>query len=125
MSTKKEPRVPFSQHMATMSKGQVDDCLTDELAELIKAINETGKSGTLTFTLKLKPVLSGNASGAEVVMVDMHPSYKVETPRHGMISQRMFPTYDGDLLRRDPAQPELDLQSVPINDKPAKRLDDE
>lgn len=42
---------PFSQQLAYINKGTLDAELTEALAEVIKAVRETGKKGAVTLTL--------------------------------------------------------------------------
>lgn len=101
-------QTPFSQQIAHLSRGMLDAELTEELAELIKAIIQHGKKGSITLTLNIKPEL---AQG-EVVNVTVSPDVKTTKPSPERLSSRMYPTYDGDLLRNDPNQGELDLREI-------------
>ena len=105
-----EQKTPFSQQLAHMAKGSIDAALTDDMADLVKAINDFGKSGSITLKLELKPE---RGSSGEVVMIDVKPDISVKLPKPDMIGQRMWPTVDGDLLRHDPDQQTLDLTTVP------------
>ena len=40
-----DQKTPFSQQLAHLAKGSVDAALTDDLAELVKAINDARKGG--------------------------------------------------------------------------------
>jgi len=115
----KNPTTPFSQQISHMAKGTLDAELTSELAKLVKAINDHGKKGTISLTLTLKPeVVNG-----EVTMINISPDVKVSKPQPQRMSSRMWPTYDGDLLRNDPDQSELDLKTVATEPKEeAKQL---
>ena len=116
-----DQRTPFSQQLAHMAKGSLDDTLTDELAELVKAINDTRQSGTITLKLELKPKVAANG---EVIMIDVKPDYTVKPPAMPLLGATMYPTADGDLLRSDPDQAQLDLKQVPGEEaKPTVRLD--
>lgn len=44
---------PFNQNLVHLNKGTLNDELTEHLAELVKAVRETGKAGSLTLTLKI------------------------------------------------------------------------
>ena len=99
---------PFSQQISHMAKGTLDAELTSELTKLVKSINDHGKKGSITLTLNLKPeVVNG-----EVTMINITPDVKTSKPQPQRMSSRMWPTYDGDLLRNDPDQAELDLKAV-------------
>ena len=108
-----DKRTPFSQQLAHMAKGSLDDTLTDELAELVKAIRDTRQGGTISLKLELKPKVD---STGDVIMIDIKPDYSVKPPAMPVLGATMYPTADGDLLRNDPDQGELDLQTVPASD---------
>lgn len=114
-----ETQTPFSQQIAHMAKGTLDLELTTELAALVTSIMNHRKKGTLTLTLDLKPELN---SAAEVTMVVITPKVQSKHPQPGRISSRMWPTRDGDLLRHDPDQSELDLKTVDTTTGEIKEL---
>ncbi len=102
---------PFSQQIAHLSKGTLDLELTETLSNLVKAINEHAKKGSITLTLSLKPeVIKG-----EVKMLKISAEVKVSTPQPQRITSHLYPTYEGDLLRLDPDQGQLDLKEVSID----------
>ncbi len=109
---------PFSQQIAHLGKGTTDDELTQELAELVRDIKTHRAGGTITLELKLKPILAGH----EVELIDIVPSIKVKKPKAQRLSTRMFATYDGDLLRNDPDQGDLDLKTVDTDTGEIKQL---
>lgn len=103
-----EEKTPFSQHVAALSKGMLDAELTEELANLVKAINENGKKGSISLTLHLKP----ETVQGEVQYIQITPEVKSTLPKPQRVATFMWPTYDGDLLRQDPDQKTLDLREV-------------
>ncbi len=115
-----DKRTPFSQQISHIARGSLDDTLTDELSELVKAINDTRRGGEISLKLKLKPKVGANG---EVVMIDIQPEYQMKPPAMPILGATMYPTYDGDLLRSDPDQAELDLQTVPEKPQETVRLD--
>jgi len=104
---------PFSQQISHLSKGTLDAELTATLTDLVKAINDHGKKGSITLTLNLKP----EVQNGEVKMISIKPDVKVSSPQPQRLSSIMFPTYDGDLLRNDPDQAQLDLKTVDTQPK--------
>lgn len=79
---------------------------TDAEQELVRSIVETGKAGSLTITLSIKPATRG---GAMVIRGDVKLKKPAEAPTETM----MFATEDGELLVDDPKQMRLDLQVIP------------
>ena len=103
-----EANTPFSQQLSHLAKGTLDAELTEALSDLVKAINDHGKKGSISLTLTLKP----ESINGEVKMITVSPDVKVNSPQPQRMSSRMWPTYDGDLLRDDPDQATLDLKEV-------------
>ena len=113
-------QTPFSQQVAHLAKGSLDAELTETLTELVKAINERQKGGSITLTLKLKP----KVANGEVAYVQIDPDVSCTMPKIDRLSSHLFPTYDGDLLRNDPDQRQLDLRQVDTEKPEPRVLDD-
>lgn len=75
----------------------------EELADLLEAVRETGKAGTLTLRLKLEP--QKGQDRAEVFITDTVTTTK---PKPEKSSTLMYVHKDGTLSRRDPRQGEFD-----------------
>jgi len=97
----------FSQHLAFLNRGELDDELTAELTELVKMVRLTGKKGQISITLKISMM---NRRDEDTVKIE--PSYKTALPQLEQMEAVMFSTADGDLLRNDPKQQSLDLKEV-------------
>lgn len=102
---------PFSQHLGFINRGELDDELTYELAELVKMVRLTGKQGSITLTLKVS-----KANKRDEDTLKIAPSYKTTLPQLDQAETIMFSTIDGDLLRNDPNQNELELKEIPEPD---------
>lgn len=73
--------------------------------ELVLACDKTGKVGSLTMTLKLKPGKGGQ--------MEISDDLKVKLPEFERGTTLMFPTPEGNLTREDPRQLKIDgLKSV-------------
>lgn len=103
---------PFSQQLAFLSKGCLDAELTEHLAELIKAVRDTGKGGSITLQLKISMLNQRDENAVKVT-----PAVSVKTPKLPPYDSVMFSTADGDLLRDDPKQRVLDLREVKKSDR--------
>ncbi|MET4696122.1 hypothetical protein [Endozoicomonas lisbonensis] len=110
-------KTPFSQIIAYLNKGMLEAELTDELSELVKAVRDTHRMGELT--LKLKVQLH-NARDEDTVIIT--PAVNNKKPRLDMAKAIMYSTADGDLLRNDPNQPELQLKAIESDNRPLKTL---
>lgn len=109
----------FSEQLAYLAKGSLNDECTEELAELIKAVRLTGKKGTLTLTIEVG-MLDKSSEDAMRITGDV----KTKPPRLDKPTTIMFSTYDGDLLRDDPEQLKMELRQVGVSQpEQARRVD--
>lgn len=98
---------PFSQQLAYINKGTLDAELTEALAEVIKAVRETGKKGAVTLTLNCSMLNTRDENTMKVT-----PKVSRTIPELDRADTIMFSTADGDLLRDDPAQVQMDLKVI-------------
>ena len=103
---------PFSQQLAFLSKGCLDDELTEALSDLVKAVRETGKSGELTLKLKVSMLNKRDENAVKIT-----PTVKAKAPELAPYETVMFSTGDGDLIREDPNQRKLPLEEVPARSR--------
>lgn len=75
---------------------------TEALNDLVHATTETGKAGSITLTIKMKPI-GGKAGQMEL---DTDVKAKLPTPTKGRTI--LFTTPDNNLQRTDPRQQTLD-----------------
>lgn len=102
-----EKNTPFSQQLAFINKGTLDDELSEGLAEVIKAVRETGKKGSITLTINCQMLNTRDENTMKIT-----PVVKLNTPELDRADTIMFSTADGDLMRDDPAQVTLDLRII-------------
>ncbi len=96
MADDKKKITPFVEWLEQYKKGEVDTELTHELRTLIEAVQETGKPGTITLTLKV------NRKGeAQVTILE---DVKVKTPVHDRSETIYFVDQHLNLQRSDPRQ---------------------
>ena len=93
---------PFMETLRELRGGRTLEDLAENVAEIVKAVRATGKSGELTLKLKFKPPKAG---GASYLMVEDSIAAKVPKLDHG--DTVFFHTNDGALTRQDPSQMEL------------------
>ena len=77
--------------------------LSEKLQALTLAVQQTGKTGSITYKIIVKP--SGNA----LVVTDQITAKIPEAPRDAAV---FFATEEGVLQREDPNQRKLDLREV-------------
>lgn len=87
---------PFVEWLAQYKKGEADGELTHELRTLIEAVQDTGKPGTLTLTLKVS-----RKGDRQVNVIE---DVKVKTPAHSRSEAIYFVDAHLNLQRNDPNQ---------------------
>jgi len=95
---------PFAQFLQEMNKGRLHADLSDELADLIGAVVEHGKKGTLTLKLDVKP------QGDEAVAVAV--TYGARPPQPPANPSIFFADASGQVSRQRLNQPELPLHEI-------------
>jgi len=107
---------PITDTLRHIGGGQFMDEASDKLAELVNAVDASGKGGTLTLVISVKKATRAGA---------MHLGGKVAVKKPGdePMEALLFATPEGNLLAEDPRQAKLDLkQVVGASDAPAAVL---
>lgn len=94
-------------------KGRVVEEASNALADVVKAIDETGKEGSVTITLKIKPSKHGGPEKTITAEV------KSKKPIADIAPAVFFSDEEGDLHRYDPRQEEMALGEAGKPTKPA------
>jgi len=94
---------PITQTLALLHGGVFIDEASDKLAELVRMVDETGKSGTLTIAIALK-----KAGGA--MQIDAQIKAKIPEPKPD--ATLLWATVEGNLVLDNPAQQKLDLRDA-------------
>lgn len=96
---------PFTDTLGALRFGTLNDDLSKALNDLVQACSNTGKTGDLKLTIKLKPGKGGQ--------IEVFDDIKVNAPKEERGSSIMFATPEGNLQREDPRQMQIDgLRSV-------------
>lgn len=90
----------FNETLSALRYGTLIDDLTEEMNNLTTQCAETGRPGSLTITLQLKPGKGGQ--------IEVFDDIKVKLPKEEKGSSIFFVTPEGNLTRNNPRQPELD-----------------
>lgn len=98
---------PVMDTLRHLRGGVMLDDAGDALAEVVRAVVETGRPGRVTIDLQIRKV---GRSGA-LSIIDKVTS---KVPQNERIDTLMFPTEDGNLLTKDPRQNNLDLRTVEV-----------
>lgn len=95
---------PITDTLRLLDGGAFIDSASEELANLVKSVDQTGKAGKLTITLEVKQV-SGGA-------ISITPAVKASVPVPKPDSTLLWPTVEGNLSLQNPNQRSLDLRDV-------------
>lgn len=107
---------PITDTLRHIGGGVFIDVASDKMAELVAAVDSSGKSGKLTLEVKVKKTTRGGA---------MHITGKVKLtkPAEEPMEAMLFATPEGNLVAEDPHQQKLDLKVAPgATDVPATAL---
>lgn len=95
---------PFTEILKDLRFGELSEQLNEEINKVVLAVENTGKVGELILTLKLKP----SSSGA----IEVIDSVKSKVPELQKDSSLFFVTTEGNLVRNNPRQ--MELQEKPV-----------
>lgn len=98
MSTK-----PITATLALLQGGSFLDQCSEQMNQLVRCVDETGKAGKLTITLDVK-----KAGGT----VNIIAKVTNKTPEVAPDADTFWPTTEGNLSLENPNQRKLDLQPV-------------
>lgn len=91
----------FMEVLNSLNKGRTTTELAEGIKKLVAAVKDTGKTGELTFKLKLTP--KGKDDG--IILVD--DEIKLKLPERARPTSLFYSTEENQLSRRDPNQLEL------------------
>jgi hypothetical protein len=113
MST--EPTAPaarsFTDTLAKLRYGQTIEDLTSEFHSLLCAVNRTGRAGSLTLKISVKPI----DKGPSVERIEMRDDITLKLPKPERGATFLFLDSANNPQTSDPRQPQLPLRAVPAN----------
>ncbi|MFT0547891.1 hypothetical protein ACMHYO_16370 [Allopusillimonas ginsengisoli] len=98
---------PITDTLRHVRGGLLINETSELLAEIVKAVEVTGKAGKLTIELQIKKL---SRSGA-LEIIDKVTS---KIPSEAALTTMMYPTPEGNLITEDPRQQKLDLKTVRV-----------
>lgn len=107
---------PITDTLRLLEEGRFNDRASELLAALVKGVDETGKGGAMTITLKLK-----KSAGAVAISADV----KTKVPEPKADDTLLWPTTEGNLQLTNPNQRTLDLRAVPEGKQSVRTIDQE
>jgi len=105
---------PITETLRLLQGGLFLDECSEQLASLVKGVDETGKAGKLTITLALK-----KSSGA----IEIVAAVTNKTPEPKPDSDLLWPTVEGNLSVDNPNQRKLDLRVAETKPKEIRNVD--
>lgn len=107
------PGKPFSDVLGEIENGELLTELTVKTYDVIAAVMETRKPGSMTIKLKFSPTGKGT--------VNVDASFDANEPEHDRPTTTFFVGRDLSLQRNDPSQPRLPLREVEMpNNEPVR-----
>jgi hypothetical protein len=98
----------FAVILQDIRDGRVHAELTNTMEELLTSVKETGKGGSITLKLTIKPA----RRGTDVDKVVITDSITASVPQHDRGEDFYWLTDDNDLSRNHPRQTTLDLREA-------------
>ena len=99
---------PIVENLRSVYTDDGEDRLIDRaaetLADVVKAVGETGKAGKVTITIDVRKATAGALA--------VKGSVTAKVPKGQAVEALLWPTPEGNLLTEDPAQAKLDLRPV-------------
>lgn len=108
---------PFTDVLRDIRKGRVVEAASDQLAEVVRGVLDTNKTGELTLKLSVKP--QGKNDNAVVVSAKL----STKVPRGDLPDALFFADLEGDLLRDDPTQMRMFADAERIDPKTGEILE--
>jgi hypothetical protein len=87
---------PFSEWLAAHRRGELDTEITAALAEMVSAVHDLGKAGSVVLKISVKP---GGGRGRTVLVVD---AVTIKAPEADREAAVFFVDGAGNLRRDDP-----------------------
>lgn len=94
-------QTPITDVLRQLRNGLMLDDMADQMQELVNAVEATGKGGSLTLKLDVKPFAK---HGGAMIVKD---TIKLTAPKIESSGTVLFATPEGNLQRKDPRQDDL------------------
>lgn len=107
---------PFAATLQEIAAGTFHARLSEQLQDLVTAVTDTGRKGTLTVQLTVAPIKPGNTTN---LVVTGKVAVKAPESDDAAPSSVFFHDTNGNLTRNDPNQPALPLRGLESTGKAA------
>ncbi len=99
----------FNQFLVDLNDGSTHSGLTNDLMELLQAVQNTGRSGSLTLKIK---IASASKGGSSVDKITITADRKLELPKPEQPQDFFWLTDEAEPTRQHPRQHALDLRNA-------------
>lgn len=107
---------PFTDVIRDHRNGKLVNSLTERLAKVVAAVQETGKGGSITLSLAIKPS-KGDEDAFEVV-----PTISAKLPEADLPKALFYADDSGSLVRESPVQRGIfDADDTDLGSAPRRR----
>lgn len=98
----------FLKFLIEIQKGQCASMCGDQMAQLVRAVRETGKGGEFVLKIAVKPTKMSLHEGVTETAIKYAVDIKEPQPETG--ATIFFPLENGALVRDDPSQLAMEFQ---------------
>lgn len=108
---------PITDTMHHIGNGFFISSASDKMAELVKKVNETGKTGKIDLTISVKKLIKNGA-------MQITGKVKATMPAEDPMETLLFATEDGGLSADNPHQQKLNLTVIDDNKQPLQTIEE-
>jgi hypothetical protein len=109
----------FAHLLNEINEGSTHAALTQDMADLLRTVQTTGRAGKLTITLKVAPAVR-NTSGGDIDRINLTVDRTLALPKPETPTDFFYLTEDGETTRNHPKQQSLELREVNSTTPPAQ-----
>ena len=109
----------FAHLLNEINEGSTHAALTQDMADLLRTVQTTGRAGKLTITLKVAPA-ARNTSGGDIDRINLTVDRTLALPKPETPTDFFYLTEDGETTRNHPKQQTLELREVTSTTPPAQ-----
>lgn len=109
----------FAHPLNEINEGSTHAALTQDMADLLRTVQTTGRAGKLTITLKVAPAVR-NTSGGDIDRINLTVDRTLALPKPETPTDFFYLTEDGETTRNHPKQQTLELREVTNTTPPAQ-----
>lgn len=109
----------FAHLLNEINEGSTHAALTQDMADLLRTVQTTGRAGKLTITLKVAPAVR-NTSGGDIDRINLTVDRTPALPKPETPTDFFYLTEDGETTRNHPKQQTLELREVTSTTPPAQ-----